>query len=518
MSTRRGSVRIVHAARADTSPAIPRSRRRKSTTLPSIPTLSAHTNGTHAGSAVSAESMSIREMYGEERISYQLTLHASDKSSLVSTNILSAPHRNWRGNILSAARALFLPCGYPSSVTSCYLEFQLFDTLQALCSYLRGMLCTHAVLIGMGVGESTASATSATLQWVLRDGIGMLVSMLFSWRCSVSFGQNIKGWRLFADCINDVGLTLELISPLFPREYFPVFLSAACICRSMCGVSSGATRAALMQHFALAGNVADLAAKEGNQETAVTLLGMVGGALLMHWLNGNQQATWILFTVLTIIHVYANWRAVTSLVLRTLNPQRVDILLTHYIRQIFPNDNPVGVLTPVQVAQQEHLFWLPTRSQTDSRCQQIRMGISMHQLIACSALARHVMQIQRMDGLEQRYILAPPTQPTHALGLILHAQCTDMDQLRALFHAHIYRALMTSEGASTAVDIPFVPWIRLQPLEARTLSLTTQERKLLQISAELTHKHWKPFVAHIQTAGWSLQHMALHADAWRCEW
>ena len=47
---------------------------------------------------------------------------------------------------------LFLPDGYfHNRLAPEYLTFQVYDTLQALCSYLRGVLCTRAVLIGMGV-------------------------------------------------------------------------------------------------------------------------------------------------------------------------------------------------------------------------------------------------------------------------------------------------------------------------------------------------------------------------------
>jgi hypothetical protein len=102
----------------------------------------------------------------------------------------------------------------------------MWDTLQAVSSYLRGLLCTQALLVGVGVGSSDASATSATLQWILRDGGGMIGGMLFAWSQSSNFGFNIKQWRLFADVVNDIGLTLELLSPLFHRDYFVWFACA----------------------------------------------------------------------------------------------------------------------------------------------------------------------------------------------------------------------------------------------------------------------------------------------------
>eukprot|EP00951_Prasinocladus_malaysianus_P050004 scaffold675891_cov60-Prasinocladus_malaysianus.AAC.1 len=47
----------------------------------------------------------------------------------------------------------FLPKGYPDSVSPDYAAFQLWDTGQALCSYVRGMLCQKAIMIGIGVGQ-----------------------------------------------------------------------------------------------------------------------------------------------------------------------------------------------------------------------------------------------------------------------------------------------------------------------------------------------------------------------------
>jgi hypothetical protein len=47
----------------------------------------------------------------------------------------------------------FMPEGYPDSVTPDYLSFQAWDSIQALMSYVRGMLCSQAILTGIGVGE-----------------------------------------------------------------------------------------------------------------------------------------------------------------------------------------------------------------------------------------------------------------------------------------------------------------------------------------------------------------------------
>ena len=54
-------------------------------------------------------------------------------------------------------RDLFLPVGYPNSVAAGYLEYQFYDSLQGLCTYLRGVVSTSAVLSAAGVGDAEAT-------------------------------------------------------------------------------------------------------------------------------------------------------------------------------------------------------------------------------------------------------------------------------------------------------------------------------------------------------------------------
>ena len=56
-------------------------------------------------------------------------------------------------SIMGVARQVFLPEGFPESVSSDYFEYQLWDTLQAFASSVSGSLATAAVLGGLGVGD-----------------------------------------------------------------------------------------------------------------------------------------------------------------------------------------------------------------------------------------------------------------------------------------------------------------------------------------------------------------------------
>ena len=78
------------------------------------------------------------------------------------------------------ARQVFLPEGYPQSVSGDYLEYQIWDTAQAFASSVSGSLATAAVLGGLGVGDAAATPLAATITWILKDGAGMIGRIVFA--------------------------------------------------------------------------------------------------------------------------------------------------------------------------------------------------------------------------------------------------------------------------------------------------------------------------------------------------
>ncbi|KAL3942767.1 MAG: hypothetical protein SGARI_000155 [Bacillariaceae sp.] len=229
---------------------------------------------------------------------------------------------------LQILKDLFLPIGYPHSVDASYLPYQLWDGLQGLCSYWRGVISTKAVMQATGVGNAQATALSAALQWALRDGIGMVGGLCYSYLCSPKFDSHPLEFRLLlADVINDVALTLDMMAPFYPERSMYI-LALSTMGKVVCGITAGATKGRITQHFAHHGNMADLSAKESTQETLVSLLGMIGGVwvakLLEH--HDDQFWTWVLFGALTILHVWANYKAVSVIKLATFNPERTRVL------------------------------------------------------------------------------------------------------------------------------------------------------------------------------------------------
>jgi hypothetical protein len=244
---------------------------------------------------------------------------------------------------------VFLPVGWPRSVTADYAGFQMWDSVQGLCSYVRGTISTAALLKAAGLGGGSDAAVSAALNFIAKDMVGHLVGLAFSCRCGHLLDAQAKQWRYAADLLNNCGLLAHMLAPALPARWFVPCICIASAAHAVTGVAGGATRAALTMHFARSRNAADLAAKESAQETGVTLVGMALGYAFLRAAATSVSAQWAVWVALTMLHIIANWRAMRCLHLTSLNGERLAILAAHF------HVNGT-ILTPAQVAARESLL------------------------------------------------------------------------------------------------------------------------------------------------------------------
>jgi len=129
--------------------------------------------------------------------------------------------------IQAALRSTFLPSGYPTKTPPGYLSYSMWSWIQDVSTQLRSVLATQRVLEGVGVGREGATALSALMNFLVRDGCGMAATLIFTSTSSSRFRTDIKRWRLFADIMVDIGITLEVAATLVPRA---LFLPMICKC------------------------------------------------------------------------------------------------------------------------------------------------------------------------------------------------------------------------------------------------------------------------------------------------
>ncbi|KAL5380295.1 hypothetical protein DPSP01_007870 [Paraphaeosphaeria sporulosa] len=243
---------------------------------------------------------------------------------------------------------VFLPAGYPHTVTEDYIQYQIYDSLQAFSSSIAGLLSSRAVLEGVGVGDADASPTAALLLSVLQESMGRIATILFAHRLGTSLEPECKMYRLAADVFNDTAMILDCLSPAFPKATRVLILSFSSVLRSLCGVCAGSSKASLSAHFAKRGNLGELNAKDSSQETVISLLGMLAGSIVVSWIK-TPMATWSTLIALLSIHLATNYAAVKSVSMRSLNRQRANIVLSSLLRD-------GRILSPAEVSARERIF------------------------------------------------------------------------------------------------------------------------------------------------------------------
>ncbi|KAG7446676.1 DUF647-domain-containing protein [Guyanagaster necrorhizus] len=254
---------------------------------------------------------------------------------------------------------VFLPAGYPDSVTPDYFRYQVLNALQAFCSSLASLLSSRAVLEGFGVGDPSASATNALLLTVVLDFFSRMTTIVSASLIGTSLIPESKTYRFLADILNDGAIVLETLTPVFvaaskhglPSLRVPTLCLSASL-RSLCGVAAGGSKAAIGLHFATPvngkGDLGDLSAKDASKETVLALLGMLIGTLIVPRIT-TPTSTYTMLVVLVSLHLVLNYYGVRGLSLRTLNRQRANILWSTF-------RETKDVLSPTEVTKHEHIF------------------------------------------------------------------------------------------------------------------------------------------------------------------
>jgi len=357
---------------------------------------------------------------------------------------ISAPARHGEG-VLGLIRQVLLPEGYPDSVSRDYLEYQIWDTMQAFASSISGSLATAAVLQGVGVGDSEATALAATFTWILKDGAGMVGRIGFAAYSGTSLDFDCKRWRMFADVLNDGVMMVELLAGVLPKQMVMPTLCMAGVGRSLVGVAGGATKAAVAQHQARRQNMADLAAKDGSQETVVNLLALCVNLMLLPLVSSTPHLPFLLFLVLASLHIYSNYRAVSCLVMSTLNLARLNMVLDKF--------KETGMLGSVlDTNQSEPVMW-----PAGAGAVQVELGISLRGL--------HREEVDRLEQVvdkEEPYLLV---KRGRGVKLVITSLATPRDVYRGYIEGYLGG---DQDAGAVVTRLEDAGW------DLSTLALTTQ--------------------------------------------
>ncbi|XP_067883344.1 RUS1 family protein C16orf58 homolog isoform X3 [Heterodontus francisci] len=331
--------------------------------------------------------------------------------------------------------SVFLPQGYPDSVSDDYLTYQIWDTVQAFASSITGTLATQAILKGVGVGDNTATVAGASITWILKDGTGMVGRILFAW---------MKGSRL--DC--DAKKWSPLSGWLEERHGQPSPFTRP-------GVTTWPTF---------------------RQRTAASL-------------------TYLLYALFTSLHLYANYRAVSSVVMETLNQARFKLMVNDYLLT-------GSVPPPISINPRESL--LPAFQRRLS----VRLGASLDCILHSS------LEYQKATKNNSKSYLLGLYRNTGVLCISLRDGVSSVDVIEACFHAEILQQLLHQDVSTFRLERDTFTKLQEKVLSAR-------DDRLWDAVAEthlLVDRLFPRLLSEARSVGWVVERNQLAPDEWRAQW
>ena len=386
--------------------------------------------------------------------------------------------------------SIFLPSGYPTTVSPDYTRYQIYDSLQAFASSIASLLASRAVLQSLGVGDGSATARDAILLNILQESVGRIGTIWFAHWASRRIEAECKMYRLLADVFNDCSFVMDCLSPSLPKVVRVPVLCMSTAARAVCGVAGGSSKALLSAHFAKSKNLGEVNAKDASQETVISLMGMWVGGMVVSRVEGGV-AVWAWLVVLLAIHLLTNYMAVRAVTLTVLNRQRVGIAFAAFLKRGFG-----GVPDPADTARLESIFlW-------NAWPLYPKIGVSLSELLprndgTIGSAGKGEKSTQTfLDQLfrifeHEDYILRPSLR-TSSAAIALTSEATVKTHLKAWCHA----LRLNMMPIQVSLDPDSVP----RSMEKIDRSLTAN------------NEQFEAFWKGLETQGWDLSNVLLETS------
>ncbi|XP_077222359.1 root UVB sensitive-like protein (Protein of unknown function, DUF647) isoform X2 [Tasmannia lanceolata] len=354
---------------------------------------------------------------------------------------------SWRWCIHLFLR-LMLPQGYPHSVTSDYLEYTLWRGIQGVASQINGVLSTQALLYAVGLGKGVIP-TAAAVNWVLKDGIGYLSKILLS-KYGRHFDVNPKGWRLFADLLENTAYGMEQLTPAFPH-LFVLIGAAAGAGRSAAALIQAATRSCFYAGFAAQRNFAEVIAKGEAQGMVSKSLGIMLGIGLANYIGSSKSLAVASFSLVTGVHMFCNLKSYQSIQIRTLNPYRANLVFSEYLLS--------GQVPPVKEVNDEEPLFPGLVLINVNPMRKAQSGVLSAEAIDAAAKIGHRLQLgsklsEVINNKEDAFALFDLfrnesymlTEHKGRFCVILKERSSPEDMLKSMFHVNYLYWLEANAG------------------------------------------------------------------------
>nr|KYP63524.1 UPF0420 protein [Cajanus cajan] len=164
------------------------------------------------------------------------------------------------------------------------------------------------------------------------DGIGAIGRLFIGGQFGSLFDDDPKQWRMYADFIGSAGSIFDLTTQLYPAYFLPL-ASLGNLTKAVARGLKDPSFRVIQNHFAISGNLGEVAAKEEVWEVVAQLVGLGIGILILDTPGlvksyGVLSLTWL---SMRFLHLWLRYESLSVLQFNTINLKRAHILVKSHV-------------------------------------------------------------------------------------------------------------------------------------------------------------------------------------------
>ncbi|KAG1675383.1 hypothetical protein FOA52_012302 [Chlamydomonas sp. UWO 241] len=426
----------------------------------------------------------------------------------------------------------FLPAGYPSSTGANYISYCTWSGVTNFAVTANSVLASTFLLYSVGLGAGSIAAAGA-LNWVLKDGLGQLGTLIFGKVIAHNFDIHSKSWYFLSNVMLMLATAIEMCTIVVPQHFLIMASVANCI-KGLAWMANGSTRSVFNLSFAKDNNIADITAKSTSQWIFASLFGTAIGASMCTTVGQNVPVAMACYSLLAGITIYSAYKTCKNVPLPTLNNTRLQLLAQLFLGRVreaaaaksrsqrrqgytswdkdggggddaiddsqieydrsFDEELAHKIPSPVMLASDEPLA-LIAKALNDDRLMNPRIfvGGSLYETVAGDP---ELLIVLLATFKYSHYMVLPSTGFIH---VVLHEAADQRDICQAYLHACILRT-RTRQG------------VRLHAGEMAELRIALQDSLLA--AERLT----TPFMNALSECGWRTEKVVVEAVRRRARW
>lgn len=467
----------LQACRTDTFPDWPRQEHKHKQNEP-----------LHLPILVQNRGVSLRYVWEGQRL---LLVKNSRRHSTQSLRKFLKDHVKW---LRSVVMALFVP----QQVQSNYIYYLKWKLVHRIFSSAIQFQATQAMLQAIGIGAKRSLTSTATLNWVLKDGLGRLSKFIYTAILGPAFDADLKRVRFSTAVLFSLSVGVELLTPVFPRNFL-LLASMANIAKSISLAAYIATSSAIHQSFAVADNLGDVSAKSQIQTVCFDNIGLALAACLNLLCKNNPRMElalpFIIYPVFSAIDLFAIYQGLRYIHLSTLNKARLEIIADKWV-----HSRTVPSTAEVSTAEGMQLF-----RTSGNRKWPVRIGFVNLREQKPEVMV-YIMQSLRN---EDRYFLCLEScyglirKPKMGLLLCLHENAVAADIVKGILQASYMRVALTSKENNLSNSCNGCAISKPEPM------LPRDWQNLLEESKRFVNVEISQLLEQMEKAGWVLKNVLL---------